>query len=228
MIGPGYLGCFPANVEADNRIFLTAESRTMSSFPYQTLVLATHNKGKVSEINDLLAPLGVTAIPVTQFSADVPEETETTFAGNALIKARAACAVSGLPALSDDSGLEVMALDRAPGVYSADWAELPDGTRDFSMAMGKVLARLAGKPDRRARFVCTLALVTPEGFERVFEGQVIGAIADAPSGTKGFGYDPIFVPDGSDLTYGETDPAIKHATSHRADAFAQLLAALSA
>lgn len=198
----------------------------MPTFPYDTIVVASHNAGKLREINDLLAPLGVSAVPVSQFSAEVPEETETTFAGNALIKARAALAASGLPSLSDDSGLEVMALDRAPGVYSADWAERPDGTRDFGHAMNEVLRLLEGAADRRARFVCTLALVTPDGREQVFEGQVTGTIADAPRGGTGFGYDPIFIPDGREQTYGEIDPAEKHATSHRADAFAKLLAAL--
>jgi XTP/dITP diphosphohydrolase len=195
-------------------------------FTYDTIVVASHNAGKLREINALLYPLGVTAVPVSQFSTDVPEETEVTFAGNALIKARAALAASGLPSLSDDSGLEVLALDRAPGVYSADWAERPDGTRDFGHAMAEVLQRLDGVADRRARFVCTLALVTPDGGEMVFEGQVTGTITNAPRGTTGFGYDPIFLPDGRDQTYGEIDPSEKHATSHRADAFGQLLAAL--
>ena len=197
-----------------------------TAFPYDTIVVASHNPGKLREINALLVPLGVKALPVSQFSADVPAETETTFAGNALIKARAALAASGLPALSADSGLEVMALDRAAGVSSADWAERPDGTRDFGHAMAEVLRLLDGKADRRARFVCALALVTPDGFERVFEGQVTGSIVQEPRGTTGFGYDPIFVPDGHEQTYGEIDPEEKHATSHRADAFAQLLTAL--
>jgi XTP/dITP diphosphohydrolase len=199
----------------------------LQTFPYETIVVASHNAGKLREINALLAPLGVRAVPVSDFSDVVPEETESTFIGNALIKARAACSVSGLPALSDDSGLEVMALDRAPGVYSADWAERPNGTRDFDFAMGAVLRLLEGKDDRSARFVSALALVTPDGKEHVFEGQVVGRIAEQPLGDLGFGYDAIFVPAGSDQTYGQIDPDVKHAGSHRADAFRQLMTMLS-
>jgi XTP/dITP diphosphohydrolase len=198
------------------------------TFPYPKLVLATHNSGKVTEINALLAPLGVTAVSAGSLGLPVPEETETTFAGNALLKARAAAKASGLPALSDDSGLEVAALDGAPGVYSADWAEQPDGTRDFGVAMARVLALLGERPDRAARFVCALALVEPDGRERVFQGQVRGTIADAPRGGRGFGYDPIFIAEGDSQTFGEIAPADKHAKSHRADAFAQLLAGLGA
>jgi XTP/dITP diphosphohydrolase len=195
----------------------------MRAAPFPKLVLATHNSGKLREIAALLAPFGVEVISAGSLGLPEPDETETTFAGNALIKARAACAGSGLPALSDDSGLEVTALGGAPGVYSADWAGVP---RDFCRAMDEVLRQMAegGSQDRSARFVCVLALVYPDGREQLFEGEVRGSIAPAARGTRGFGYDPIFIAEGDSATFGEIDPEAKHAKSHRADAFAKLKA----
>lgn len=196
------------------------------------LVLASHNPGKLREIRALVAPFGMEAISAADLGLPEPEETGTTFAENALIKARSA-AVSGFPALSDDSGLEVAALGGRPGVYTADWAERqafegPPG-RDWYMAMGKVEGLLAHEGpgvDRSARFVCTLALVWPDGEELVVEGEALGSLTWPPRGAMGFGYDPVFVPTGSALTYAEIDPAEKHAVSHRADAFAKLVAAV--
>lgn len=196
-----------------------------TSFPFDRLVVASHNAGKVREIGDLLAPFDIRAVSAGELGLPEPEETEDSFTGNALLKAHAAAAAAGLPALSDDSGLEVMALNRQPGVLSARWAGEP---RDFTMAMERVLQELSGAQDRSARFVCALALALPDGSAQVFEGEVRGVIADARRGGLGFGYDPIFVPDGHAITFGEMEPAAKHAMSHRAAAFARLLAALAA
>lgn len=201
------------------------------------LVLASHNKGKLREIGALVAPYGMEAISAADLGLPEPEETGTTFAENALIKARSA-ATSGFVALSDDSGLEVAALGGRPGVYTADWAERQwfegEPGRDWYMAMGKVegmLSALGPDVDRSASFVCTLALVWPPhdgepGEELVVEGRAHGSLTWPPRGALGFGYDPVFVPTGSDLTYAEIDPAQKHAISHRADAFAKLVAAV--
>jgi XTP/dITP diphosphohydrolase len=192
------------------------------------LVLASHNRGKLVEIAALLAPFGIEAVPASAFGLAEPVETEDSFAGNALLKARFAAAGARLPALSDDSGLCVEALGGAPGVYTADWAETPGG-RDWMLAMGKVeekLAALGPGASRRAFFHCTLALVWPDGREQLFEGQVHGTLVWPPRGTLGFGYDPMFVADGETETFGEMDPARKHLISHRAAAFAKLTAAL--
>ena len=191
------------------------------------IVLATHNPGKVLEIGELLAPHGLEVLSAEELGLPEPEETSTTFTANAELKALAAAKASGLPALADDSGFSVAALDGDPGVYSARWAG-PE--RDFYLAMEKVEAELAaiGARDRRARFVCALALVWPDGREAVFEGEVRGSLVWPPRGDAGFGYDPVFVANGDDQTFAEIDPARKHAISHRADAFAKLLAALGA
>lgn len=190
------------------------------------LVVASHNAGKVAEIGDLLAPFGVEAVSAGALGLPEPEETEPTFVGNALLKARAAAVASGLPALADDSGLEVTALDGAPGVVSARWAG-PE--RDFGLAMRRVEEALSarGAPDRSARFVCVLALAWPDGETAHFEGMVSGHIVWPPRGDRGFGYDPIFAPEGEAITFGEMDPVEKHGRSHRARAFAQLKAWLS-
>lgn len=180
------------------------------------LVLASHNPGKLREIVELLAPHGIDVVSAGALGLPEPEETETTFIGNARLKAVAAATASGLPALADDSGLEVMALNRDPGIYSARWA---GPTKDFGHAMARVLDLLKGKADRRARFVSALALAWPDGHCDEFEGDVWGDIVDAPRGSRGFGYDPIFRPDGHEVTFGEMDPAIKHDMSHRAVAF---------
>lgn len=191
------------------------------------LVIASHNPGKVVEIDALVSPFGVEAISAGALGLPVPEETETTFEGNARLKALAASAASGLPALADDSGLEVAALGGAPGVYSADWAEAsPGGPRDFAAAIARVERAIAasGSPDRAARFVCCLALAWPDGECATFLGAVEGEISFPPRGENGFGYDPIFTPYGFRQTFGEMTPAAKHALSHRADAFARLVA----
>ncbi|MGF1464201.1 MAG: RdgB/HAM1 family non-canonical purine NTP pyrophosphatase [Maricaulaceae bacterium] len=185
-------------------------------------ILASHNPGKLKELAALVAPFGVRVSSVADFGQPAPEETATTFIGNALIKARAAAAISGKTALSDDSGLAVAALDGAPGVYSADWAGEP---RDFGRAMEKVHDALLAREatDWRAKFVCVLALAAPDGAEQVFEGEVHGRLVWPPRGDQGFGYDPMFVADGETETFGEMAPARKHAMSHRADAFAKLI-----
>ena len=197
------------------------------------LVIASHNQGKVREIRDLLAPFGIEPVSAGELGLPEPKETGTTFAENALIKAQASAQGSGLPALSDDSGLEVMALGGRPGVYTADWAERQwfegEAGRDWYMAMGKVeglLAEQGPDVDRSAAFVCTLALAWPDGHSEVFEGRVAGSLTWPPRGTLGFGYDPVFVPAGGSATFAEIDPAEKHAISHRADAFQKLVAAL--
>ncbi|RMF70532.1 MAG: RdgB/HAM1 family non-canonical purine NTP pyrophosphatase [Alphaproteobacteria bacterium] len=189
------------------------------------LVIASHNPGKVREIADLLAPFGIAVVSAGELGLEEPEETGRTFAENARIKAEAAARASGRPALSDDSGLAVRALNGAPGIHSARWAG-PE--RDFDKAMERVWKALSetADPDRRAAFICVLALALPEGDCHLFEGRVDGQIVWPPRGNKGFGYDPIFVPEGHDLTFGEMEPAAKHAISHRADAFARMVAAL--
>lgn len=188
------------------------------------IVVASHNAGKVREINDLLHPFGLEAVSAAELKLPEPEETEDTFIGNALLKARAAARASGLPALSDDSGLAVDALDGAPGIHSARYAG-PD--RDFDFAMARLNRDMAasGRPERTARFVCALALVWPDGEEAAFEGKVEGEITFPPRGAHGFGYDPVFQPLGHAISFGEMDPAEKHGMSHRADAFRQLIAA---
>lgn len=189
------------------------------------LLAATHNKGKVSELKDLFEPHGFQVVSALELGLYEPEETEATFAGNALLKARAAMRATGLPALSDDSGLAVTALDGEPGIYSARWAGEP---RDFYRAMERVEAELqaSGSPDRSAKFVCALAVAWPDGQEAVFEGEVHGTLVWPPRGEKGFGYDPVFVATGETITFGEMDPDRKHAMSHRAEAVKKLRAAL--
>lgn len=186
------------------------------------LVLASHNKGKLREIAELLAPFGLDVKSADALGLPEPEETESDFIGNALLKARAAAKASGLTALADDSGLVVIALDGAPGVYSARWA---GADKNFLGAMERVERELLEKnaADRSAKFVCVLALVSPDGEEQIFEGDVHGTLVFPPRGDRGFGYDPIFVMDGMTETFGEIDPALKHKSSHRAKAFDKLL-----
>ena len=183
------------------------------------LVIASHNSGKVAEIATLLAPHGAEAVSAAALGLTEPEETGTTFNLNAILKATTATAASGKPALADDSGLVVSALDGAPGIYSARWA----GTgKDFAAAMERVDKELGDSSYRGAWFACALALCWPDGHCESFEGRVNGALVWPPRGDKGFGYDPMFVPVGHDLTFGEMDQDIKRAISHRADAFAKL------
>ena len=186
------------------------------------LVVASHNPGKVWEIDQLLAPHGLATVPAGELGLAEPEETERTFEGNARLKALAAATGSGLPALADDSGLEVDALDGAPGVHSADWA---GPIRDFSIAMQRVHDELkrsgawSGAAAPRANFISVLCLAWPDGEHRFFEGRVHGALVWPPRGGNGFGYDPIFVADGESMTFGEMEPARKYALSHRTRAF---------
>jgi XTP/dITP diphosphohydrolase len=185
------------------------------------IVVASHNKGKIAEINDLVRPYGLEAISAGSLGLPEPEETETTFAGNARLKAVASMLGSGLPSLSDDSGLEVEALDGAPGIYSARWAE---PSKDFNVAMKKVADELTAKgawtgAGPRANFMCALCLAIPGQEPLIFEGRVHGHLIFPPRGPKGFGYDPMFVPDGETLTFGEMTAAQKHTMSHRARAF---------
>ena len=191
------------------------------------LVIASHNDGKVREINDLVAPFGMEALSAGALGLPEPKETGTTFIANAELKALAAATASGLPALADDSGLAVDALGGNPGIYSARWAVTEDGARDFGFAMQKVEQALAAIPDapRTARFICALTLAWPDGHMESFEGRVEGSLVWPPRGDKGFGYDPVFVPEGGDQTFAEIAPEAKHAMSHRADAFAQLMTA---
>lgn len=189
------------------------------------LLVATHNRGKLEEIDDLLAPFGVEVVGAAEMDLPEPEETGTTFVENARIKAHAAAQATGLPALSDDSGLEVDALDNAPGVYTADWAETGSG-RDFEMAMRKVhdlLEAKAAPEPRDARFCCTLVLAWPDGHDEVFPGQIAGRLVWPMRGDLGHGYDPVFVPDGYEQTFGEMDRWAKNRMSHRADAFAKFV-----
>ncbi|MCJ8190255.1 RdgB/HAM1 family non-canonical purine NTP pyrophosphatase [Sphingomicrobium aestuariivivum] len=195
------------------------------------LVLATHNKGKLREIADLVARFGIEVVGAEEAGLPEPEETGVTFIDNAELKARQAADLSGLPALADDSGLCVEALNGDPGVRSARWAEDEDGNRDFYRAMEKVEAalQLLGEDvSRDAHFTCALSLAWPDGRTETFEGKVHGQMVWPPRGENGFGYDPVFMATGEDITFGEMEPAKKHAMSHRADAFRQLLAWLEA
>jgi len=186
------------------------------------LIVASHNPGKVREIADLIAPYDLEAISAVALNLEEPEETEPTFIGNALIKAHAAAKAARLPALADDSGLCVDALNGDPGVLSARWA---GPSKDFAIAMRKVNERMAHTPNRNAHFVCALAIAWPDGHSETFEGKVNGCLVWPPRGTLGFGYDPMFIPDGYEQTFGEMDPAQKHAMSHRARAFAKFVEA---
>ncbi len=197
-------------------------------FSGSRLIVASHNPGKVREIGDLIAPYGITPASAGELGLAEPEETGLTFIANAELKAHAAAEASGEPALADDSGLVVEALGGDPGIYSARWAG-PD--KDFALAMQKVNDGLAAAgaetPEaRRAHFVCALSLAWPDGHVESFEGKVFGALVWPPRGDKGFGYDPIFQADGHTITFGEMEPEAKHAMSHRAAAFAQLMAAV--
>jgi XTP/dITP diphosphohydrolase len=204
----------------------------MRKLDTRTIVVASHNKGKIAEIAELIGPFGFSAKSAAELNFEEPDETGTTFEENAAIKALASAKASGLPALSDDSGLVIDALDGAPGVYTANWAETADGTRDFAMAMEKVEKALADKgvtdtKDRTARFVSVLCLAWPDGHTEMFRGEIEGTVVWPPRGTAGFGYDPVFQPEGFDTTFGEMPSEQKHgwkpgdatALSHRARAF---------
>ena len=196
-----------------------------------SLVIATHNAGKLREIGALLEPYGINCLSAGSLGLPEPAETGTTFVENALIKARASAEASGMAALADDSGLSVAALDGRPGVYTADWAERQwfegEPGRDWFMAMGKVEGMLRERGDdvdRSAAFHCVLAIAWPDGEYAVYEGITAGSLTWPPRGEMGFGYDPVFVPEGHDQTFAEIAPEEKHRISHRADAFAKLVA----
>ena len=189
-------------------------------FAEPRLVVASHNAGKVKEIADLLAPFPIDIVSAAALNLPEPEETGDTFTANAVLKAEAAVKGSGLPALADDSGLAVAALDGAPGLYSARWAG-PE--RDFQMAMAKVQEKLGQNPNRRAHFISVLALAWPDGHVECFEGRVHGEMTWPPRGDLGFGYDPMFLPDGYTLTFGEIPYDEKQRISHRAVAFQKLI-----
>jgi len=196
-----------------------------------SLVIATHNADKLKEISALLEPHGVKCLSAGSLGLPEPPETGKTFVENALIKARSAAEASGMAALADDSGLSVDALDGRPGVYTADWAERQwfegEPGRDWYMAMGKVegmLQQFGPDTNRSAAFYCVLAIAWPDGEQAVYEGRCPGSLTWPPRGEMGFGYDPVFVPEGRDLTFAEIDPDEKHRISHRADAFAKLVA----
>ncbi|MBW8320294.1 MAG: RdgB/HAM1 family non-canonical purine NTP pyrophosphatase [Rhizobium sp.] len=204
----------------------------MRKLDTRTIVVASHNAGKIAEIADLIGPFGFSARSAAELKFAEPDETGTTFEENAAIKALASARASGMPALSDDSGLVVDALDGAPGVYTANWAEREDGSRDFAIAMEKVEKALAERgavtPQQRGgRFVSVLCLAWPDGHTEMFRGEVEGTIVWPPRGTKGFGYDPVFQPEGFETTFGEMTSEEKHgwkpgdaqALSHRARAF---------
>lgn len=191
-------------------------------FTEKQLIIASHNPGKVREIDDLLRPFGITVRSAGELSLEEPEETGNTFVANAILKAEAAANAAQLPALADDSGLAVDALSGDPGIYSARWAG-PE--KDFAVAMEKIESLLTPESARTAQFVCALALAWPDGHVETFEGLVKGDLVWPPRGSAGFGYDPMFLPDGRAETFGEMDQTEKHTISHRADAFGKLVAA---
>ncbi len=193
-----------------------------ASLAGETLVIATHNPGKLREIAELIEPFGIDVVSASKLGLPEPEETGATFAENAALKAHAAAAGSGHPALADDSGLAVAALEGAPGIHSARWA---GPNKDFAAAMARVERELekAGVENRRAAFVCALCLTYPDGRERAFEGRIEGRLTWPPRGDRGFGYDPMFLAEGYEITFGEMEPAEKHKISHRARAFARLV-----
>ncbi len=187
------------------------------------LLVATHNQGKLDEMAQLLAPFGIAVVGAGELGLPEPEETENTFVGNARIKAHAAALATNLPALADDSGIEIDALNGAPGVYTADWAETPKG-RDFVMAMTRAhneLEAINAPHPRTARFCCTLVIAWPDGHDEVFPGVMPGRVVWPMRGDQGHGYDPIFVPAGHDITFGEMNAPEKNRISHRADAVAK-------
>lgn len=191
------------------------------------IVIATHNAGKLREMAALLSPYGLDAVSAGVLGLPEPEETASTFVGNARLKAHAAAAASGLPALADDSGVCVTALGGAPGIYSARWAERADGVRDFAAAMARVQAELGEARDRSARFVSVLCAAWPDGSDAVFEGEILGTLVWPPRGENGFGYDPMFAPEtGDGRTFGEMSSAEKDSDNHRARAFALAIAGL--
>lgn len=199
----------------------------MQYFPEKRLIIASHNEGKVKEIKDLVLPLGFSVLTARDLGLSEPEETGTTFAENSQIKAKTIADASKIPSLADDSGLVIPALNGDPGIYSARWAEVEPGKRDFDFAINKVGKLLEFRSDIPASMVCVLTLAWPDGTHHSFTGEIEGTLQFPPKGTNGFGYDPIFQPNGFTKTFGEIEPAVKHAISHRSKAFALLLGFLS-
>ena len=197
----------------------------MRKFTEEALLIATHNIGKLAEISALLSPFDVIIVSAASIGLIEPVETEDSFVGNARLKAHAACRSSGLPALADDSGITIDALDGAPGVYTADWAQTPNG-RDFDLAMGRAWDLLEAKQapfPRTAQFRCTLVLAWPDGHDEVFDGMLSGQVVWPKRGHSGHGYDPVFQPDGHEQTFAEMGLSAKGLISHRAVAFRKLL-----
>ncbi len=195
----------------------------MRLFREDQLLIGSHNTGKVKEISDLLSPFNIKIRSVSEFNVIEPEETGVTFAENALLKAQYFSAQTHLPVLADDSGLAVPVLKGEPGVYSARWAEMANGKRDFYHAMNILEEKLDSQKDIDAYFMCVLCLIWPDGYYRLFEGRIDGKLTFPPRGTHGFGYDPIFIPKGYEQTFGEMAPALKHSLSHRSIAFQKMV-----
>lgn len=199
----------------------------MTHFPEKRLVIASHNESKVKEIRDLILSLGFSVATARELNLPEPEETGTTFVENSQIKAKTIAELSSLPSLADDSGLVIPALNGEPGIYSARWAEIAPGKRDFDFAINKVGELLEFQSGTPAIMVCVLSLAWPNGACRSFTGEINGTLQFPPKGTYGFGYDPIFQPNGFDKTFGEMESTFKHSISHRAHAFALFLDFLS-
>jgi XTP/dITP diphosphohydrolase len=194
-------------------------------FQEPKLLIASHNQGKIREIASLLGPLQIITTSSDALNLGEPEETGSTFMENAKLKADAGMNATGLPCLADDSGLVIPALDGQPGIYSARWAQTPEGTRDFTYAINRVNQEMADKIDLSAYFVCALSLVWPDGFDVTLEAKAYGHLTFPPRGNKGFGYDPIFIPEGHSITYAEMAPELKQRISHRAIAIQKMMRA---
>lgn len=199
---------------------MTQNTARAPQFAHDNLVIASHNRGKVAEFSTLLAPLNISVHSASDMKLHEPEETGNSFAENAMLKAQHAVNATGLPSLADDSGLAVDALGGAPGIYSARWAG-PD--KDFTVAFERIRKELQGASETSAHFVCMLALCIPGEQTQLFEGRISGALTFPPRGEKGFGYDPIFIPEGHQITFAEMNPADKNVISHRARAFAKFM-----
>ena len=195
----------------------------MRLFEEPKLLIATHNQGKLREIATVLGSLQILTVSAASLNLEEPEETGATFIENAKLKALAGMKATGLPCLADDSGLVIPALNGQPGIYSARWARTPDGTTDFSQAINRITQEMADKQDYSAHFVCALTLVWPDGFDITIEGKAYGHLTFPPQGNKGFGYDPIFIPEGHSITYAQMPPEQKQRISHRAIAIQKMI-----
>lgn len=195
----------------------------MRLFQEPRLLIASHNQGKIREIATVLGPYQVLTVSAASLNLEEPEETGATFVENAKLKALAGMKATGLPCLADDSGLIIPALNGQPGIYSARWAQTPEGTRDFSYAIDRIAQEMTNKDDYSAHFVCVLCLVWPDGFDLTIEGKAYGHLTFPPRGERGFGYDPIFIPEGHSLTYAQMPPEQKQRISHRAIAIQEMI-----